>query len=64
MTEDLTFPGSVTSPWRCCPGFHKVMEGIDKAIEMGYDPIKVPEPHVFDGSLLCFSPSSCSLRLF
>lgn len=23
------------------PGFHKVMEGIDKAIEMGYNPVKV-----------------------
>lgn len=22
-------------------GFHKVMEGIDKAIEMGYNPVKV-----------------------
>lgn len=23
------------------PGFHKVMEGIDKAIELGYNPVKV-----------------------
>lgn len=22
-------------------GFHKVMEGIDKAVEMGYNPVKV-----------------------
>lgn len=30
-------------------GFHKVMEGIDKAVEMGYSPVKV----VFHSSLLC-----------
>ncbi|XP_053700461.1 molybdenum cofactor biosynthesis protein 1 isoform X2 [Synchiropus splendidus] len=24
-----------------CPGFHKVMEGIDKALDMGYRPLKV-----------------------
>lgn len=29
------------------PGFHKVMEGIEKAIEMGYNPIKVLFLHVF-----------------
>lgn len=23
------------------PGFHKVMEGIEKAIELGYSPVKV-----------------------
>lgn len=27
-------------------GFHKVMEGIHKAIELGYDPVKV-RVHVF-----------------
>lgn len=29
------------------PGFHKVMEGIEKAIEMGYNPVKVLFLHVF-----------------
>lgn len=30
------------------PGFHKVMEGINKAIEMGYNPVKVSQSLYFD----------------
>lgn len=39
------------------PGFHRVMEGIDKAIQMGYDPVKV-SPH----STSSFRTEECQKR--
>lgn len=36
-------------------GFHKVMEGIHKAIELGYSPVKVRADHCFCPSALAWS---------
>lgn len=36
----------ITKPFSST-GFHKVMEGIDRAIEMGYNPVKVKTPFFF-----------------
>lgn len=35
-------------------GFHKVMEGIHKATELGYHPVKVKPVFIYSGTVVCY----------